>query len=66
MAAMAIRWWTTVHPLILESSGFHLSWAMLVALIFSVVTFTLLYFTLLSLRVRLQETEEQIQRLRRY
>ena len=50
---MAIRWWRTVHPVVLESSGVHLGPTMLATLVFSVVAFTLLYVTLLRLRLRL-------------
>lgn len=63
---MAIRWWRTVHPLVLESSGANLTSPMLATMIFSVITFTLLYLTLLFLRVRLQRTEELLKQLRRY
>jgi len=62
---MAIRWWRTVHPVVFERAGCHLSPAMLATLIFCVATFTLLYFTLLSYRLRLQRMSEQLQQLRR-
>lgn len=62
---MAIRWWRTVHPLVFDSGGSHLEPAMLVILIFCAVTFTLLYFTLLHYRLRLQWTSEQVERLKR-
>jgi heme exporter protein C len=62
---MAIRWWRTVHPLVFESGGANLEPSMLAVLIFSVVTFTLLYFAILSLRLRLQSTEDRVQLLRR-
>ena len=61
---MAIRWWRTVHPLVLDSSGVHLAPTMVVTLVFSVVTFTLLCFTLLSHRLRLQELSERIDELK--
>ena len=62
---MAIRWWRTVHPLIFDRAGAHLAPVMLVTLIFCVITFTLLYFSLLSLRLRLQSMADQVQRLKR-
>jgi heme exporter protein C len=62
---MAIRWWRTVHPLVFEGGGSNLSPAMLATLVFSVATFTLLYTTLLSYRLRLERMSDQIQRLRR-
>ena len=62
---MAIRWWRTVHPLVFEGSGGNLAPVMLVTLIFCVATFTLLFFTLLRSRLRLQEMVEQVQELKR-
>ncbi len=49
---MAIRWWRTIHPVILSSSGFELSPRMLITLLVCVGAFTLLYFSLLVHRVR--------------
>ena len=49
---MAVRWWRTIHPVIFESEGFHLTSSMLAALIVSVVAFQLLYATLLLLPSR--------------
>jgi heme exporter protein C len=62
---MAIRWWRTVHPLVFDSGGSNLSPAMLATLIYSVVTFTLLYSTLLSLRLELERMSDQVRQLRR-
>jgi len=61
---MAIRWWRTVHPLVFDSGGANLEPSMLVVLIFGVVTFTLLYFSLLNLRFRIQVASERVQQLR--
>jgi heme exporter protein C len=62
---MAIRWWRTVHPLVFDSGGANLSPAMLATLIFSVVTFTLLFATLLTYRLRLERLSALIGQLRR-
>jgi heme exporter protein C len=62
---MAIRWWRTVHPLVFDSGGGHLAPAMLAVLIFCVVTFTLLYASLLIHRLHLEWMNEQAQYLRR-
>jgi heme exporter protein C len=62
---MAIRWWRAVHPLIFDSGGSHLTPTMLAVLIFCVVTFTLLYASLLIHRLHLEWMSEQVQRLRR-
>jgi heme exporter protein C len=61
---MAIRWWRTVHPLVFDSGGSNLEPLMLAVLIFCIVTFTLLYFTLLGMRMRLQQTGDQVRQLR--
>lgn len=63
---MAIRWWRTVHPLVFEGGSSNLSPAMLATLIFSVVTFTLLFAALLSYRLRLEHLSARIQQLKRY
>jgi heme exporter protein C len=61
---MAIRWWRTVHPLVFEGGGSNLAPAMLRVLILSIVAFTLLYLAVLSLRVRLEWTQKQLDQLR--
>jgi heme exporter protein C len=60
---MAIRWWRTVHPLVFEGGGSNLSPAMLRVLIFCIVAFTLFFFAVLSFRLRLEWTHEQVERL---
>ena len=60
---MAIRWWRTAHPLVFDSGGSNLEPVMLATLIFCVVAFTFLYFSLLILRLRLQATSEQVAQL---
>ena len=62
---MAIRWWRTMHPLVFDSGGGHLTPTMLAVLIFSVVTFTLLYASLLIHRLHLEWMSEQVRYLRR-
>jgi heme exporter protein C len=61
---MAIRWWRTIHPLIFEAQGFHLTSAMLIALIFCVLAFTLLYATLLVLRCRVEFAADAVAELK--
>lgn len=60
---MAIRWWRTVHPLVFEGGGSNLSPAMLRVLIFCIVAFTLFFFAVLSFRLRLEWTQERVNRL---
>jgi heme exporter protein C len=61
---MAIRWWRTVHPLVFEGGGSNLTPAMLRVLIFCIVSFTLFYLAVLSLRLGIAWAEEQVEQLR--
>lgn len=61
---MAIRWWRTIHPVILDSRGFHLAAPMVTTLMFCVGAFTLLYFTLLAHRVRLEQLADEVEQLK--
>lgn len=61
---MAIRWWRTIHPIILSSAGFELSSRMLTTLLVCVGAFTLFYFALLVHRVRLELLGDEATRLR--
>jgi len=61
---MAIRWWRTIHPVIFESEGFHLTTPMLITLLFCIGAFTLLYFTLLIHRVRLEQLADEVEQLK--
>jgi heme exporter protein C len=61
---MAIRWWRTIHPVILDSQGFSLAAPMLITMLFCIGTFTLLYFTLLVHRVRLEQLADEVEQLK--
>jgi heme exporter protein C len=64
---MAIRWWRTIHPVIVgpgTRGGFAMSSRMTIALLFCVVAFTVVYATLLVHRVRLERAADDVQRLR--
>lgn len=68
---MSVYWWRTLHqpPSILRPDK--LPWenihpSMLLALAINFIAFLLLYFYLLSLRVRLGEMEEEVKRLKLY
>jgi heme exporter protein C len=62
---MAIRWWRTIHPVILDSEGFSLATPMLATMLFCIGTFTLLYFTLLVHRVHLEKLADEVEQLKR-
>jgi heme exporter protein C len=51
LAFLAIRWWRSIHPMVISSRGLSISPAMLHTLLISLAAFTLLYFYLLNLRV---------------
>ena len=57
---MAIRWWRTIHPIILSSAGFELSSRMLTTLLVCIGAFTLFYFALLVHRVRLKHLADEV------
>ena len=44
----SIRWWRTIHPVVVSSSGFAMSSKMMITLLASVAAMTLLYFYLLA------------------
>jgi heme exporter protein C len=61
----AIRWWRTIHPNILGAGGgMATTPRMTQTLMVSLAAFTLLYATLLRLRVRLERTADDLLRLR--
>lgn len=63
----SIRWWRTIHPVVIKSTGAALDPEMIQVLVVSVVSFTALYMTLLLLRLSMNldsaladELEQQI------
>ncbi len=62
---MSIRWWQRLHPVVFERQGSGLTQSMLLAFIFCLLTFTILFFTLLLHRIRLAVLEGEIEGLRR-
>ncbi len=67
---MAIRWWRDIHPAVVASGanegtgGFNMSPNMTTALMFCIAAFTVFYFTLLYHRMRLGQTEHEVETLR--
>lgn len=62
----AIRWWRTIHPEILSGGGdMALTPKMVQTLLVSLAAFTLLYFTLLRQRMRLERLSDALALLRR-
>lgn len=61
---MAIRWWRTVHPVVITAESIDLDPRMIVTLILSVVTFTFLFFLLLPQRVSLENARIELEQLK--
>ena len=54
----AIRWWRTIHPEIISSSG-SLPIKMLTTMLFSLLTFTVIYFTFLFQLMNIERLERE-------
>ena len=61
---MSIRWWRSVHPVLLTSDGFEMAPSMTATLMVCLVAFTLLFVHLLRLRMGLERQREEVNRLR--
>lgn len=67
---LSIRLWRTIHPAVIGTTGesgqggFAMAPDMVTALLFSLATFTLLYFVLLAMRVRLERLREDVEELK--
>jgi len=62
---LAIRWWRTIHPVVIGGAdqgmgGFSMGPTMLLVFLFSLVAFTLLYVTLLVLRTRTENLSRRV------
>jgi heme exporter protein C len=67
---LSIRLWRTIHPAVIGTAsdsaqgGFDMSPNMVTALLFSVATFTLVYFVLLHLRLQVEDLRVQVEELK--
>lgn len=67
---LSIRLWRTIHPAVIGTAsdtaqgGFDMSGNMVTALLFSLATFTLLYFVLLHLRLGLEDLRVRVEELK--
>ncbi len=59
---MSIRWWRTIHPDVVGPGHMNLEPSMVVALMVSLLSFTLLYATLMVARVHLEESSDRLER----
>ena len=62
---MAIRWWRTIHPAVLRSTGVALEAPVLRALAVSLGAFMVVFVVLLVARVRLHALGDEVEYLRR-
>jgi heme exporter protein C len=61
---MSVRLWRTIHPVVIDGDGFSLSPEMVATTIVSVVAFAILTFFLLVVRMRLQYSQDEVERLK--
>lgn len=61
---MAIRWWRTIHPIVLKTTGMELSPKMRVAMFASLLAFTILYILFLQLRIAIDNSQEELEVLK--
>ncbi len=59
----SIRWWRTIHPVVIEVGGTGLSPRMIQVLIFSVLAITLLYLQLISIRIKQLKNKERLEKI---
>lgn len=57
----AVEWWRSIHPLVIDETGFAMPGSMVFTLLFGVLTFFALYVLLLYMR-----TKQESQRIRLY
>jgi heme exporter protein C len=60
----AIRMWRTIHPIVIDTRGVHISTPMLMTLLITMGAFCLLFFLLLRTRLRLENTVREYHELR--
>ncbi|WDM03088.1 cytochrome c biogenesis protein CcsA [Alicyclobacillus cycloheptanicus] len=61
---MSVTWWRSIHPNVINESGFNMPGPMVVALMFGFFTFFCIYVLLLVLRVRLESQRARLYALR--
>lgn len=59
----AVEWWQSIHPQVIDESGVFMPGTMIFTLIFTCVTFSLLYLVLLFLRLEQAELRAKINAL---
>ena len=59
----SIRLWRTIHPVIITSKGFNMSWPMKFSLIITFIAFCFLFFSMLVSRIRLERLKRRIEEI---
>jgi heme exporter protein C len=57
---LSIRWWRTIHPVVVTAKGFSMTPEMLTAMLGGLVAFTLLYFWFMQQRLRLEALRREV------
>lgn len=60
---LVIRMWRSIHPVVIDTSGVHISTPMLTTLLISLGAFCLLFLLLLRIRIRLENTRHEYEKL---
>jgi heme exporter protein C len=60
---LAIRMWRTIHPVVIDSEGIHISTPMLHTLLINFAAFVLLFVLLLRIRFRIETSDQMYQEL---
>jgi len=61
---MSIRWWRTQHPVVIKMGKFEMAPQMVQTLLFSLATFTVIYFMILLQRLTVEKLEENVRNLK--
>jgi len=59
----SIRLWRTIHPVIITSRGFNMSWPMKFSLLITFIAFCFLFFSMLISRIRLERLKRRIEEI---
>jgi len=62
---MSIRWWRSIHPAVVSGRGMDLDVAMYPAFFLSLVAFSLVFVSLLTLRTALERSRQQLEEMKR-
>jgi heme exporter protein C len=60
----SVLWWRTIHPKVIDEQGVHMPPEMAFTLLFSSISFLLLFFTLLWHRTSLEQMKDRLKQLK--